>query len=326
MQSLSLVYPLFNRVILEFFYEIAGISYIYYDNINSEIVKSSALHIDKSEPLNKEFNESSSIMVKIYKNLFDPHNKPISIIKPFPIVKEAYVKASPITTENNNSNSFLSGSISEELGGYKLKKVRFNLGNDSGDESSSYSSSSSSYNTMIIDLKVLKVIDQNNKQLLILKDSNDPSSENLIRILKNTDQIKLSHDKIHVQENNCKNVKFLSYDTQIYKSNKEIKSIKALDKTYGIHGTENNSITDVSLNINSEAVSRINNNTLIIESYNCNIVPSKQESSFASSSDSLFSENCKIKIPVPLHLETIKVFTECDFITPQKCTQCNYMN
>lgn len=227
-------------------------------------------------------------MEKIYKNLFNPNNKQVCIIKPYPIIKEAYVKASSLSTETSNSNTSLSEYISNKLSENKNKQITSNINNESDNEGSLYSSSSSSYNTVIIDLKVLKGIDGNNKQYLILKDLNDSSSENLINIINKPENIKVSYDKLHVQDKNCTNHKYLSFDTHIF--NSEV-YVNKMYKKYHMQGPHNNYLRDITFSIKNEAVNQINNNGLIIESDNCNRLPVKEFSSFASSSQVLPSEN-----------------------------------
>lgn len=226
-------------------------------------------------------------MEKIYKNLFNPDNKQVCIIKPYPIIKEAYVKASSLSTETSNSNTSLSEYISNKLGDNKNKQITSNIDNESGDEGSLYSSSSSSYNTIVIDLKVLKGIDGNNQKYLILEDLNDPSANNLINIIDKPDNIKVSYDKLHVQDKNCTNHRYLSFETQNF--NKV--SVDKMYKKYHMQGPDNNTLREITFSINNESVNLINNNSLIIESENCNRLPVKNLSSFASSSKKFASED-----------------------------------
>lgn len=258
-----------------------------YENIPNGIVEGSLLDSDKSEAFNEKPNKSCSIMEKIYKNLFNSDNKQVCIIKPFPIIKEAYVKASSLSTETSNSNTSLSQYISNKLGENKNKQITPNINNESEDEGSLYSSSLSSYNTVIIDLKVLEALDENNKRFIILKDINDPSSENLISTLNKPNNIKVSYDKLHIQEKNCAKHKYLSFNTQNY--NSEEYQEKMYTK-YRMHGPGYNSSHTITLSIKNEAVNQINNNSLIIESDNCNRPPFKELYSFASSSKNLPSE------------------------------------
>lgn len=322
-EFLNLIYPSFsNFIMLELLIKIAGLKFINYDDIPNGKIENLVLDNDKSETFGKKTPESCSVLAKMYNNLFNSNNKPVFIIKPFPIIKEAYVKASSLSTETSNSNTTLTEYLSDKVGENKNKQIALSSQNDPEISSSSLSSSSSSYDTLIIDLKILEGIDGKNKRFIILKDINDPSSENLISILNKPNDIKVSYDKVHIQEKNCANYKYLSLNTQNYNSvNYQVK----MHEKYVIYGPGYNSPHNYSLSINNEAVNRINNNSLIIESENRNIIPFKEIHSFASTSRNLPSEYWKINIPVPQSLDSINVLSKIDG-SIENCSACNNMN
>lgn len=275
-------------MIYEFLFKIAGFKNMNSENLPHGIVEGSGLDNHKCESFNVKAPNSCSILAKIYNSLFSPYNKQVCIIKPFPIVKEAYVKTSGLNLEASNSNSSLTEYLSDNLGDNYPKQLTPNVNNESDSEGSLSSSSSSSYNTVVIDLKVLKGIDGNNKKYLMLKDLNDFSSENLISILNKPEHIKVSYDKLHMQDKNCTNHKYLSFDYQNFYSEG---SEKKMHKRYPyMQGPDINSLREITFSINNDAVNRINNNSLIIESENCNRLPVKELSSFASSSQNFPSE------------------------------------
>lgn len=279
---------MFNIVIYEI---LLGSNLFNNDNIPNETIDSSPLDSDKFKTFGEKAKKSPSILAKIYDNVFNPNNKHICIIKPFPIIKEGYLKVTPLNTETDNSQTSLSEYISNKVSENKNKQIALNISSETDQEislsTSSLSSSSSGYDTLIIDLKVLEGIDGKNKRSIILKDINDPSSENLISILNKPENIKLSYDKVHIQDKNCPNHKYLSFNTQNYNSEKY--KVEMHEK-YDIYGPGYNSSHYLSLSIKNEAVNRINNNSLIVESDNCNVLPFKQIHSFASSSQILPSE------------------------------------
>lgn len=275
---------------LESLLQIAGLK-----NINSEIVpnvniENTELDNNKPEPFNEKYDKPCNMLKKLYTNTFSPENKQVFIIKPFPIIKENYVKASSLSTETGHSNTTITDYLSDKVADNKNKQIALN--SETGPEislsSSSLSSSSSSYDTLIIDLKVLEGINEKNKRFIILKDINDPTSENLISILNRPENIKVSYDKVHIQNKNCANHKYLSFNTQNYQA----ENYQAeMQKKYNIHGLGYSSSHNYSLSIKNEAVNRINNNSLIIESENCNILPFKELHSFASTSRNLPSQH-----------------------------------
>ena len=191
-----------------------------------------------------------------------------------------YIKTSSLNADTNDVNSSLIDNSSDNVERGNHKSASLNLNNLSDDNYSlhSASSSSSSLDGVVIDIKVFKGIDSFNQKYILLKDINDSSSSNLIRILENPDQANLCYDKEHLQNNNCTNHKYLSFEHKFNSSKYE----KRVNKTLPLHGMSSNPLKEISFSINNEALNEIHKNSLIIESDNCNRLPVKNYTSFAS--------------------------------------------
>lgn len=271
--GLILIDPLWlNTLYFDFLFEIAPFEFFKLKNMSCNSLEDSSLHkpnlgnetVKSSECLNK--------IAKIYNSIFDPNLKGINIINPYPLIKEAYLKTSGFNSENIHPNTTLATSSADNISSKvpKLNSTAYNLPgeNNSG---SSPSSEDSSYNTTVIDIKVLLGTDDQMKQSLVLKDKNDPSCQNLIGGLKNPENAKLGYERSHVQVKNCYNYKFIKFDLK--------KPI--------VQGT--NSIQNISFNINTEAINKINRFDLIIESENFNRLPIKNNASFTSGNPNFFT-------------------------------------
>lgn len=323
--SFNIFFPLGLELIVSKFLSLsAGLKVTNSENLSNGIVKNSEWDKYKYENFYEKTPKSSNMLAKIYNSLFNT-NKQVCTIKPFPFVKEAYIKTSSLNSDPSNSSSSLTEYLSNKLGDNKHNQLTPNINNESEDGGSLYSSSSSSYNTVVIELKVFKATDNNNKQYLILKDLNDLSSENLVNIVNKPGSIKVVYDKQHVENKSCTNHKYLAFDTQNFNSKGYEK--KMSEKYPGMMVPDRNTVRDITFSINNEAINRINNNSLIIESDNCNRLPVKELSSFASSSQNFHSDYWKISIPIPQNMETIRVFSqrECTIITPN-CADCTNIN
>lgn len=309
---------------LESLFQIAGLKIINYEIVPNVEIKNTVLDNNKCENFGEKATKSSSILADLYNNLFNPYNKPVCIIKPFPIIKEAYVKSSSLSSETSNPNTTLTQYLSEKMAENKNKQLTFNTDSDIDEEGSLSSHPSSSDNTVVIDLKVLTGVDEQNNGYIVLKDINDPTSDNLISILDKPEHIKVTYDKEHIQNKYCANHKYLSFEKVNLKSQKYQAKMY---KIYSMEGPVYSSSHDISLSIKSQAVNEINNNNLIIESENCNISPLKKPYSFVSSSNSLPSEDWKIKIPIPRNLESIRIIPEISSPnTMHNCADCNNEN
>lgn len=252
-------------------------------------------------------NKSMNKINKLYNSVFSNSNKQIHIIKPYLIVKESFIKTSSFNLDSNNTNSLLTTPASEKVINNDSKPlVSLGSSNSSGyTQELSPSSEGDSYNTTIIDIKVLLGVDSENKHSIILKDKNDSTSNNLISVLKNPDKIKVCYDRNHVDYKNCYNHKFIKFDFK--------NTLKS--------GT-NNSVKEISFSINNEAIAKINNLDLIIESENYNRLPVKSKASFATG-ESFYTGDIKIFIPVPNELSSVSVISKYDSTNLIKnCENC----
>jgi len=256
----------------------AGLNIISCDESPHEIVKATTVDKYESDNFKYKATKSHNFLLKIYDSIFSLNNKQISIINPFPLVKDAYIKTSSLSADTNNVNSSLIDNSSEKVEGGNQKSSRLNLDNLSHDNVSLHSSdsSSSSLDGVVIDIKVFKGIDGFN-QKYILKDLNDSSSSNLIGILENPNQANLCYDKEHVRNNNCTNHKYLSFDHKFTSSKNEKRVNNALPLHMSSHP-----LKEISFTINNEALNQIHKNSLIIESDNFNRLPVRNYTSFAS--------------------------------------------
>lgn len=257
-----------------------GLNIISFDELSPEKVKPTTVDKYESNSFKYKAPKYNNFLYKIYDSIFSLDNKQISIIDPFPIVKDAYIKTSSLNAHTNDVNSSLIDNSSDNVERGNHKSASLNLNNLSDDNYSlhSASSSSSSLDGVVIDIKVFKGIDSFNQKYILLKDINDSSSSNLIRILENPDQANLCYDKEHLQNNNCTNHKYLSFEHKFNSSKYE----KRVNKTLPLHGMSSNPLKEISFSINNEALNEIHKNSLIIESDNCNRLPVKNYTSFAS--------------------------------------------
>lgn len=256
-----------------------GLNNIGSDVSSEGIVKTTTLDKYESDDFKYKVTKSHNFLLKIYDSIFSLNNKQISIINPFPIVKDAYIKTSSLSADTNNVNSSLIDSSSEKVEGGNHKSSRLNIDNLSHENVSLHSSdsSSSSLDGVVIDIKVFKGIDGFNQKYILLKDVNDSSSSNLIGILENPNQATMCYDKKHVQSNNCTNHKYLSFDHKLTSSKYEKRVNNALPLHMSSHP-----LKEISFTINNQALNEIHKNSLIIESDNCNRLPVKNYTSFAS--------------------------------------------
>lgn len=257
-----------------------GLNIISSDKSSHGIVKATTVDKYESDSFKYKAPKYENFLLKIYNSVFNLNNKQIFTINPFPIVKDAYIKTSSLNADTNNVNSSLIDNSSENVVRGNHKSASLNLNNLSDDNSSlhSASSSSSSLDGVVIDIKVFKGIDSFNQKYILLKDINDSSSNNLIRILEKPNQANLCYDKEHLQNNNCTNQKYLSFEHKFNSSKYE----KRVNKTLPLHGMSSNPLKEISFSINNEALNEIHKNSLIIESNNCNRLPVKIHTSFAS--------------------------------------------
>jgi len=256
-----------------------GLNIISSDKLSHGIVKATTVDKYESDNFKYKATKSHNFLLKIYDSIFSLNNKQISIINPFPIVKDAYIKTSSLSADTNNVNSSLIDNSSENVEGGNHKSSRLNIDNLGHDNVSLHSSdsSSSSLDGVVIDIKVFKGIDGFNQKYILLKDVNDSSSSNLIGILENPDQANLCYDKEHVRNNNCTNHKYLSFDYKFTSSKYEKRVNNALPLHMSSHP-----LKEISFTINNEALNEIHKNSLIIESDNCNRLPVRNYTSFAS--------------------------------------------
>lgn len=301
-----------------------GLNIINCEQSSHEIVKATTVDKYESDSFKHKAPKSDSILLKIYNSVFSSNNKQVFTIDPFPIVKDAYTKTSSLGADGNNVNLSLIDNSYQKVEGGNLKSASLNLNNLTDDNYSlhSASSSSSSLDGVVIDIKVFKGIDSFNQKYFLLKDINDSSSSNLIRILENPGQANLCYDKEHVQNNNCTNHKYLSFEHKFSTSKYE----KRVNKTLPSDAVSSNPLKEISFSINNEALNEIHKNSLIIESDNCNRLPVKNYTSFASG-DNIPTNKWKIYIPIPDNMETINVYSQTDhpLITPN-CVDCLNIN
>jgi hypothetical protein len=179
---------------------------------------------------------------------------------------------------------------------------------NSGDEHSESCSSESSYNTMVIDINILKGEDTQKKHYLILKDKNDPSLKNIISILRNPDDMTVKDDNLHLQQKNCANHKYLCFSLDSIKSKYNTKILAK----FPLAEHTPNALQQVTLNINNEAVSKFRKNTLIVESKDHNCIQVNNTAFFASRNEKLLLGKLKVTIPVPEELDSVFVVSQKD--------------
>ena len=309
--------------ILNFISLAGGLNIISFDEFSPEKVKPTTVDKHESNSFKYKAPKYNNFLYKIYDSIFSLDNKQISIIDPFPIVKDAYIKTSSLSADTNSVNTSLMDNSNENVEGNNPKSSILNIDNLSQDNVSLHSSGSSlsSLDGVVIDIKLFKGIDSFNKKYILLKDVNDFSSSNLIRILENPDQAKLCYDKEHVQNNYCTNHKYISFEHKFNSSKYE----KRVNNTLPLH-MSSHPLREISFTINNQAVNEIHKNSLIIESDNCNRLPVKNYTSFASG-DNIPTNKWKIYIPIPDNMETINVYSETDHpvVTPN-CLDCNNIN
>lgn len=265
--------------ILNFISLAGGLNIISFDEFSPEKVKPTTVDKHESNSFKYKAPKYNNFLYKIYDSIFSLDNKQISIIDPFPIVKDAYIKTSSLSADTNSVNTSLMDNSNENVEGNNPKSSILNIDNLSQDNVSLHSSGSSlsSLDGVVIDIKLFKGIDSFNKKYILLKDVNDFSSSNLIRILESPDQAKLCYDKEHVQNNYCTNHKYISFEHKFNSS----KYDKRVNNTLPLH-MSSHPLREISFTINNQAVNEIHKNSLIIESDNCNRLPVKNYTSFAS--------------------------------------------
>ena len=311
--------------ILKFLSKTSGFKIENCENLEPGIVNPSKDNKLESKSFNDKTPKSETLFIKIYNSVFNSGNKEIITIKPFPIVKGSYIKTSNINIDSSNSNSLPTDNTLDKSVDSNYKPHGSNTSNTTANDALSYSplSSPSSLNGTVIDIKVFKGVDSFNNKYIILKDLNDATSGNLIRVLENPDHINLAYDKTHYNNNNCTNHKFLSFETNKF----NIKSYeKRVNKTYKIQPPSSSSLQEISFTIKNDALNEIYNNSLIIESENVNRLPFRNYASFASG-DYSASNKWKVYIPIPHNLETISVYSHSDPITiTPNCQDCTKIN
>lgn len=284
-----------------------------------------------------EYKNNSSKLAKIHESIFNTKNKPVYVIKPYPIIKESFFNTSQLETSTpvQDTNSYEIGTSANELGTKTstsnlresniLSSLSNNVFNTSDNEDLLSSSNDSDYNSTVIDLQVIKGIDKNNNSYLMLKDKHDLSSKNLISILDKPDNILLSYDKTHYMEKNCINHKYISFDINTFNKIKSNKPYLNHDPTIEIQSRSlYNNFREVSLNINEKALNEIRDNTLIVESEDVNRIPVKGQASFIGSDENFSVGTWKINIPIPQNFDTINILRSYELTNlTQKCDDCS---
>lgn len=265
------------------------------------LVNEKANNYQYKDVIDKKEYKSVHFILKIYNSIFDYNNKQVDVIKPFPIIKENYINKSLLKTSlpnvNTGENSINLGTQTDLLSSNVsnsniLSNIPYNIFKAIDEGSVSDYSDTSSYisNMIVIDLEVV-IAEDSSKPYIALKDKNDFSSNNLLSIVDKPHNVKLLYDKTHFMEKNCINNKYCSFDFLSYNKYLSIAQESRLIPHSSSLEFDSNKFKEVSFNINEEALSKINSNTLIVESDNLNQLPFKEHTSFATSKDIIETGN-----------------------------------
>ena len=316
--SLSYIFPLAVKFLLAYWGDIGNSN-----KITFNFTDISKLDKNSSENFETKKIDCKHKLKKIYDSVFDKDNKPIKTINPFPFIKEGYIKTSSlkVNLEADNINfSGLTESNSLKLTKKELNHLGYGSNHSETDVLSSEKVVDNSFTT-VIDLKVYLGLNENNKTSIILRDSNDPTSKNLISTLKNSNSVEVAFDKSHYDKNNCYNHKYLKFElenSKYVKYNKEV-----LHRFKSLNYQDSAMVKEISFSINEQTVTKLKNLSLIIDCEDINLPPVKQQTSFATQAEKFSIGDWKIVVPVYKNLTKVNIISNANITnTPNICESC----